>query len=109
MKIGMLWFDNDPKADLKVKIERAASYYSKKYGQAPNLCFVHPSMTPATNPAQFAGGNGNGKPQTEHFSANAEYFSANAEHFSANIEVRTNRSVLPNHFWIGIAESQTSA
>ncbi len=95
MKIGMLWFDNDPKADLKVKIERAASYYSKKYGQAPNLCFVHPSMTPATNPAQFAGGNGNGKPQTEHF--------------SANIEVRTNRSVLPNHFWIGIAESQTSA
>ena len=80
MKIGMLWFDNDPKADLKVKIERAASYYSKKYGQAPNLCFIHPSMASATN--------GNGKP--------------------GNLEIRTNRSVLPNHFWIGMAESQAS-
>ncbi len=89
MKIGMLWFDNDPKADLKVKIERAASYYSKKYGQVPNLCFIHPSMKPPAN------GNGNGKPQ--------------AERFSANIEIRTNRSVLPNHFWIGIAETQSGA
>ncbi|HLE03862.1 MAG TPA: hypothetical protein VI729_04510 [Anaerolineales bacterium] len=74
MKIGMLWFDNDPKADLKVKIERAASYYSKKYGQAPNLCFVHPSMAPAPN----------GKPDS--------------------IEIRANRSVRPNHFWIGVAD-----
>jgi len=85
MKIGMLWFDNDPKADLKVKIERAAVYYSKKYGQPPNLCFVHPSMTPAGS----GNGNGNGKP--------------------GNIEIRANRSVLPNHFWIGIAETQSGA
>lgn len=72
MNIGMLWFDNDPKANLKIKIERAASYYQTKYGQSPNVCFVHPSMIQA-NPE---------KP--------------------AAIEVRTNRSVLPNHFWIGI-------
>lgn len=44
MAIGMLWFDNDPKADLKVKIERAAAYYAKKYGSTPNLVFVHPSQ-----------------------------------------------------------------
>lgn len=75
MNIGMLWFDNDPKADLKVKIERAASYYRTKYGQAPNLCFVHPSMVPETQ-----GKNG-------------------------SIEIRTTRSVLPNHFWIGINAS----
>ena len=44
MNIGMLWFDNDPKTDLNGKIERAAAYYRSKYGQSPNLCFVHPSM-----------------------------------------------------------------
>lgn len=87
MKIGMLWFDNDPKADLKVKIERAASYYSKKYGRSPNLCFIHPSM--AVNGNGNHHGNGNGR----------------LEAGAAGIEVRTNRSVLPNHFWIGISES----
>ncbi len=75
MKIGLLWYDNDPKADLALKIERAASYYSKKYGQVPNMCFVHPSMLPA-------GGT------------------------TGPIELRSNRSVLPNHLWIGVAESK---
>jgi len=72
MNIGMLWFDNDPKADLKTKLERAILYYHNKYGQSPNLCFVHPSMV-------------------------------NGSHSnSLNIQVKTNRSVLPNHFWIGV-------
>ena len=31
MNIGMLWFDNDIKADLPTKIQRAASYYRTKY------------------------------------------------------------------------------
>ena len=44
MKTGMLWFDNDPKADLATKIARAADYYQHKYGQRPDLCFVHPTM-----------------------------------------------------------------
>lgn len=72
MNVGMLWFDNDPKTDLAVKIARAADYYCKKYGQSPNLCFVHPNMLGGL-PWQ-----GNG------------------------IEVRTTRSVLPNHFWLGV-------
>lgn len=72
MNIGMLWFDNDTKTDLVAKIQRAASYYRAKYGKTPNLCFVHPSMV-KNPPAQ-----GNG------------------------IEVRTARTVLPNHFWIGV-------
>jgi hypothetical protein len=72
MDIGMLWFDNDPKADLYSKIARAADYYQKKYGQLPDLCFVHPTMLKVENVR------------------------------SGKIEVRTNRSVLPNHFWIGL-------
>ncbi len=72
MNIGMLWFDNDPKSDLSSKIVRAAEYYQKKYGQSPNLCFVHPSMLPSESSK------------------------------AGKIEVRTNRSVLPHHFWIGM-------
>jgi hypothetical protein len=72
MNIGMLWFDNDTKTDLSAKIKRAASYYKEKYGQNPNLCFVHPSMLKA--------------PPTP----------------EVGIELRTTRSVLPNHFWLGI-------
>ena len=73
MNTGMLWFDNDPKADLAIKIQRAADYYRKKYGETPDLCFVNPSMVGAS-PVPQAG----------------------------KIEVRTNRSILPHHFWIGI-------
>ena len=72
MNIGMLWFDNDPKVDLASKIVRAADYYRTKYGQLPNLCFVHPSMINGSST------NGTG------------------------IEVRTTRAVLPHHFWMGV-------
>jgi len=44
METGLLWFDNDLKTELTVKISQAAIYYQNKYGQKPNLCFVHPSM-----------------------------------------------------------------
>ncbi len=48
MTIGMLWHDNDPKASLEEKVQRAAEYYRSKYGRQPNLCFVHPSMLGST-------------------------------------------------------------
>jgi hypothetical protein len=80
MNVGMLWFDNDSKADLFAKIERAASYYQDKYGKSPNVCYVHPSMTRALiTPIE-----------------NTEPIRA------GSIEVRTTRSVLPNHLWIGV-------
>jgi hypothetical protein len=72
MDIGMLWFDNDPKADLAQKVSRAANYYQNKYGQSPNLCFVHPTML-KEQPAR-----------------------------AGAIELRQSRSVLPNHFWLGV-------
>lgn len=84
MNIGMLWFDNDPKVGLANKVERAAAYYQKKYGKAPTLCFVHPSMFPAQNPDEHT--------------ANPP---AQEKYTTAGVEVRTNLSVLPNHFWIG--------
>jgi hypothetical protein len=72
MTIGMLWFDNDSKADLETKIHRAAQYYHTKYGKEPNLCLLHPRTLGTTTWK------------------------------NSGIEVRTTRSVLPNHFWLGI-------
>lgn len=72
MDIGMLWFDNDPKSDVSTKVMEAAAYYRQKYGEEPNLCFVHPSMV--TEPENQAGA----------------------------ISVVVSSSVLPFHFWIGV-------
>ena len=74
MDRGMLWFDNNPKTDFKVKIKDAATYYRKKYGISPNLCLVHPSVL------------------------NVEIVSED------KIKIRPYRSVLPGHLWIGINE-----
>ncbi len=76
MDIGMLWFDNDKKSDLVSKVNRAASYYRSKYGEEPNLCFVHPSML------------------------------AEEKAEAGQIAVCSNSSVLPNHFWIGVQQQK---
>lgn len=85
MNIGMLWFDNDPKAEFPTKVERAAAYYRGKYGKVPTVCFVHPSMLPEAVIAE----NGDGNVEKTGYSA-------------AGVEIRSTYSVLPNHFWIGV-------
>ena len=77
MDIGMLWFDNDPKSDLQSKVGKAAAYYQKKYGEVPNLCFVNPSML------------------------------AEACAEVGRIAVRSNSSIIPHHFWIGVQQHPT--
>lgn len=83
MNIGMLWFDNDAQSDLAAKIERAVRYYQEKYGKRPNVCYVHPCMAPAP-------------------SSNGSQPNAPATLKAGGVEVRTTRSVLPNHLWIGV-------
>ncbi len=90
MNVGMLWFDNDPKSGLGSKVARAAAYYRNKYGKTPTLCFVHPSMLTASVPA---GG---------------EASASDKGILTGGVEVRSNPSVLPNHFWIGVNGSQES-
>lgn len=89
MNVGMLWFDNDPKTQLDDKIQRAASYYTEKYGNPPTVCFVHPSMidTPEGLAEMDQGSNGSQSQASINLNG---------------IELRSNHSVLPNHFWIGI-------
>jgi len=72
MKIGMLWFNNDTKAALEIRVQQAADYYRNKYGKTPNMCFVHPNTQGV------------------------------CEYKTNGIELRTTRTVMPNHFWIGV-------
>ena len=86
MKTGLLWFDDDPRRELTEKVLRAAAHYERKYGQAPDLCFVHPSA--------LKNGNGNGK---------------RAAKKAGGVEIRPARSVLLHHFWLGVAEKRARA
>ena len=79
MNTGMMWFDNDPKTSLEVKIQKAADYYRHKYGRTPDLCLVNPGMLDNTRP---------------------EADSRQA----GKIVIRPLRSVLPGHLWIGVNE-----
>lgn len=73
MNVGMLWFDNDPKRTFDEKLTRAAEHYRRKYGRAPEVCFVHPEV--AKNSARSGG-----------------------------VQVETSKTILPNHFWLGVRE-----
>ena len=44
MKQGMLWYDNLPGKQLNERIAQAVNYFTQKYGQKPEQCFVHPEM-----------------------------------------------------------------
>lgn len=89
----MLWFDNDTHTDLPSKIDNAAEYYLNKYGIQPNVCFIHPSMTPEDLMAKVP------KPSKKNSKPKIIFT-------SGSIEVRTSKSMLPNHLWIGINGSK---
>lgn len=78
MNIGMLWFDNDPQIEIREKLNRAIAYYQKKYGQTPDLCYVHPSMLPDKNI------------------------------YSPGVDLQPDQMILPNHFWIGLKATAAS-
>lgn len=77
MRVGMLWLDDDHRAGINERVDRAVAYYRGKYGRKPNLCVVHPS-TLGEETYQGSGG----------------------------VEVRTSISVLPDHLWLGVHEAE---
>lgn len=88
MKTGLLWFDDDPRKQLEEKVQRAAMHYERKHGQPPTLCFVHPSAF-----------NGNGKRGKQD-----DRCGRRGVKKAGGVEIRPGRSVLPDHFWLGVAE-----
>ncbi len=87
MKTGLLWFDDDPRKQLEEKVQRAAAHYKRKYGHAPDLCYVHPGVLSADR--QVFGGGGK-----------------KAVRKVDGVEVRSGRSALPHHFWLGLDDEK---
>jgi hypothetical protein len=73
--IGMLWFDNDPKKTIAVKIRGAIEYYKEKYGATPTVCYMNPAML-----------------RQEPISKS-----------DVGVDLITNKSLLYNHFLIGVS------
>jgi len=40
LRAGTLWFDDSKSRTFTEKVERAADYFQRKYGQKPTLCVV---------------------------------------------------------------------
>jgi hypothetical protein len=80
MKVGLLWFDDDPQRALDEKVERAAKRYREKFGQTANVCYV--------NPASLKG-NGHDKDGFR----------------CGTVKVIVSPKVLPHHFWIGVSDN----
>jgi hypothetical protein len=76
MKTGLLWYDNDPKRTLEIKVADGAQRYREKFGASPNACYVNPA---ALEQSRMRIG---------------------------SVEVIPAHNILPNHFWIGVSESR---
>ncbi|MCK4314287.1 MAG: hypothetical protein KAX24_00815 [Anaerolineae bacterium] len=91
MKVGLLWYDDDPGHDLAEKIGRAARRYRQKFGASPNICYVHRSvLSPSTSSGQ--------DPQGEASSGKVRKV--------GGVRVSPSPTVLRHHFWLGREEKQ---
>ncbi len=79
MEYGMLWFDNEAGRAVEEKVRQAAAHYERKYGDKPNVCFVHPSMLKGDGVQDGLLADG--------------------------VQVRPGRAILPDHFWVGVEEN----
>ena len=79
MDTGMMWFDNDPKKPLELKVQQAAEYFRHKYGQVPDMCLVNPGSL-AKNP-----------PSDQPLRV-------------GRVVILALRAVLPGHLWIGVEQ-----
>ena len=77
---GLLWFDDNPTRPVTDKIERAVQRYQQKYGHNPDVCYVHESEIRA----QLKEGD---------------------LRVAEDVKVLPAKSVLPHHFWLGVAEA----
>ena len=80
---GLLWFDDSPTRATADKIGNAVARYRQKYGHNPDVCYVHPAhLAPEGHPGD-----------NEQVS------------LADGVKVLPAKSVLPNHFWLGVIES----
>ena len=75
---GLLWYDGDKRRPLNEKVKAAAERYRRKFGRAPNVCYLHPSAL----------GNGNERPMER----------------VGRVRLVPKANILPYHFLVGQEE-----
>jgi len=75
MKVGWMWFDNDPGRSVEEKIQQAAQHYRAKFGRFPNTCYVNQR------------------------SINGDGFHC------GKVKVVAAPNILPHHFWLGVSDA----
>jgi hypothetical protein len=76
MKIGLLWYDDDPKKSFWQKVEQAAKCYYERFGRPANACFVNPANLPSERDE------------------------------AQRVKVAALATILPDYFWVGIAKKR---
>jgi len=79
MKVGLLWFDDDPQRAIEEKVRRAAKRYREKFGRAANTCYVNPVSLQ---------GDGHSRDGFR----------------CGRVKMIVTPKVLPHHFWLGVAD-----
>ena len=78
MNVGLLWYDNGS-GDLVGKVTRAAKHYQNRFGEKPNVCYVHPALLPE------------GDQQVD------------------GIRIHASGRILRHHFWLGLEQKEPAA
>jgi hypothetical protein len=86
MQTGLLWFDDTPNRDLRVKVEDAARRYWEKFGIAADTCYV--------NDAMLEGSEVRVAPQVPQ---------------NAPLRVVAASNILLHHFWVGVEDQRETA
>lgn len=110
MRSGELWFDNSDTRSLDEKIVRAAQYYATKHDEAPDLCYVNPTLLLDKTFVHF---NYQVSCRMEYTPQNTvvlkmwedgDVLDDNMEEWI--IDIKPTNSVLVNHFWLGINKKE---
>jgi hypothetical protein len=75
MKVGWMWFDNNPRRSIEEKIQRAVQSYRTKFGRFPNTCYVNQR------------------------SITGDGFRC------GKVKVVPAPNILPHHFWLGVSDA----
>ena len=117
MKLGLLWFDANPKLTPQRRLAEAATRYAERFGRAANCCHVHPEevFTPEGQaPAEQARDETNGHDGVAaNGSAQAgpvldrrvENGAGGRKAADGEIVVVADPAVLRHHIWVGFDEA----
>ena len=92
MRVGLLWFDDDPKKEVSLKVKEAAERYFEKLGRRPNVCYVSPATLPLPRDVEGI------EAESVHLDPSDGEHPQDVNH---GLRVLSSPLVLPDHFWVG--------